>query len=230
MRALLVVSRYPVLLAPFGFLSMAFFRVAMWFNRKVVFFKLMGCGKNGTFDIRPDLQQWAIMVFWKTESQSADVRSPEDLTENLLGTFVSGWLKIFKAANRVFLLEPVAGRGTWDGRSFAGPVPADPIKGPVAILTRATIRLSRLKAFWSAVPGTAEGLESNPGFLYSVGIGEVPFIKQATFSIWRSAEDMEAFAYHKQAHREVIRRTHQEGWYAEEMFLRFRVLQETSIS
>lgn len=209
---------------------MAFFRVAMWFNRRVDFFKLMGCGKNGTFDIRPDFRQWAVMVFWKSDDFKCDAMGDEELARKFLGRFLTLWLNFFGARNRIFLLEPSAGRGTWDGRSFAGSEGTQPHEGPVAVLTRATIRISRLKAFWSAVPGTADGLEKNPGFLYSVGIGEVPFIKQATFSIWRSAADMEAFAYRKNAHREVIRRTHQEGWYAEEMFLRFRVLRGAPVS
>jgi hypothetical protein len=35
---------------------------------------------------------------------------------------------------------------------------------------------------------------------------------------------MQAFAYASPAHREVIRRTRDERWYAEELFARFRLL------
>jgi len=69
-------------------------------------------------------------------------------------------------------------------------------------------------------------LEANKGFVYSVGIGEIPFIKQATFSVWESIEDMKTFAYKKMAHQDVIRRTRKESWYSEEMFLRFKIIRE----
>jgi hypothetical protein len=41
---------------------MAIHRFPLWFNKKISFFKLMGCGKNGTFDKNPDWQQWGILT------------------------------------------------------------------------------------------------------------------------------------------------------------------------
>jgi len=181
----------------------------------------MGSGKNGTFDIRPDFNQWAIMVFFDED------RFPQEDIQSMLGKFIINWWRFFKANTRFFLLEPYAGHGTWDGKSFitASNKTPDP-EGKIAVLTRATIRLSRLLHFWKAVPKTADQLEANKGFIYSIGIGEIPFIKQATFSVWSSIEDMKAFAYKKMAHQDVIRRTRKESWYSEEMFLRFKILKE----
>jgi len=204
---------------------MAFFHFPLFLNRKLKFYKLMGSGRNGTFDIMPDFNQWAIMVFFEADKyQEKDINH---LSKLLLGKFILGWWKFFKADTRYFLLEPYAGHGTWDGQSFVDPKNkiADP-EGKIAVLTRATIRLSRLQHFWKAVPKTAEQLEANKGFVYSVGIGEIPFIKQATFSVWESIEDMKAFAYKKMAHQDVIRRTRKESWYSEEMFLRFKIIRE----
>jgi hypothetical protein len=227
LRTLLLISRYPSRFIPFAFLSMAFFHFPLFLNWKLKFYKLMGSGKNGTFDIRPDFNQWAIMVFF-----DADQYPEEDikqLSKQLLGKFIIGWWRFFKADTRYFLLEPYAGHGTWDGKSFLDSriKIADP-EGKIAVLTRATIRLSRLQHFWKAVPKTADKLEANKGFVYSVGIGEIPFIKQATFSVWESIEDMKAFAYKKMAHQDVIRRTRKESWYSEEMFLRFKILRENA--
>ena len=127
------------------------------------------------------------------------------------------------------MLEPYAGHGTWDGQHFINPKEKNPDpEGKIAVLTRATIRLSRLKHFWKAVPKTADQLEANKGFIYSIGIGEIPFIKQATFSVWESIDDMKAFAYKKMAHQDVIRRTRKESWYSEEMFLRFKISRENA--
>lgn len=224
-RAILVVSKYPTLFIPFAFLSMALFHFPLWLNGKISFYKLMGCGKNGTFDIRPDLQQWAIMVFYK---QSGPTPSIEIWTNQLLGSFVSLWWRLFRVQNRYFHLEPTAGHGTWDGKNFVqGSANQEAHAGKIGVLTRATIRISRLVSFWKAVPAAADKFEENPGFIYSVGIGEIPFIKQATFSIWENEEQMKAFAYKRTSHKDVIRRTREERWYTEEMFLRFKIL-ETS--
>ncbi|MFT4153617.1 hypothetical protein [Parafilimonas sp.] len=40
---------------------MALFRLPLWLHKKIKFFKLMGSGRNGTFDIHPDLNQWALL-------------------------------------------------------------------------------------------------------------------------------------------------------------------------
>ena len=82
-------------------------------------------------------------------------------------------------------------------------------------------RFSKLKAFWSSVDQVAQQMQLAPGFVNSFGIGEVPFIKQATFSIWQDKSGMKAFAYQMQQHRTVIQRTHKENWYSEDMFVRF---------
>ena len=59
------------------------------------------------------------------------------------------------------------------------------------------------------------------GLITSIGIGELPFIKQATFSIWESKESMKKFAYQMHQHQEAIKKTRKENWYSEDMFVRF---------
>ena len=203
---------------------MAIFHVPLLLNKKIFFYKLMGSGKNGTFDIRPDLQQWAIMLFWKAETP-IDASQVDEILIPFTGKFIWGWLKLWCTKINVFQLQPYSGHGSWDGESFLEQrTKAEDPSGPIAVLTRATIRLRRLIHFWRAVPSTAIDLTQNDGFVYSIGIGEVPFIKQATFSIWESAEKMKTFAYKKAAHQKVIQHTRKENWYAEELFLRFHVL------
>jgi len=67
-------------------------------------------------------------------------------------------------------------------------------------------------------------MEKADGFLFSQGIGEWLWVRQATLSFWQSKEHVKQFAYKMQNHAEIVRKTRQEKWYSEDMFVRFKVL------
>lgn len=221
----LTVIRYRPLLAPFGFVAMALHHLPWLLGSKKGFYKLMGCGKNGTFSILPDWQQFAIMTIAADNPAALSKLSPKALHKTLYGTFISGWYAFFGCQTYTFLLEPIEGHGTWDGKHVFGDLkPKSDYEGRIGILTRATIRVNKAHRFWKFVDAIAVKMSTAPGFITSVGIGEIPWIKQATFSIWESKADMKAFAYKMQEHADVIRRTRSEEWYSEDMFVRFKVL------
>lgn len=218
----LTIVRYPKKFIFFALLAMAVHRLPGWLNKGISFFKLMGSGRNGTFDIQPDWQQWAIFAVHKNEYDIAGV-NPISITRELYGPFISKWYKLFGCETYTILLEPLEGHGRWDGREPFGPLPRNtPYDGPLAVLTRATIRLSRLKAFWANVDKVAVQMTGAQGFEGSFGIGEIPFIKQATFSLWQNKQHMIQFAYKMREHNEVIKKTRQDNWYSEELFVRFK--------
>lgn len=219
MTVSLTIIRYPKIFVPFALFKMALFRLPLFLNRQIPFFKLMGCGKNGTFDKNPEWQQWGILTVHKA--------IPPGLTESnrllkLYGSFIHQWIKLFKCETWTILLKPIEGHGRWDGKEVFGSLPkSTEYEGPIAILTRATIRISQQKAFWKNVNAVSNQMSAAKGFIMSLGIGEVPYLKQATFSIWENKECMKAFAYQMSAHTEVIRKTRKENWYSEDMFVRF---------
>lgn len=222
MQTILTITRYKPLFAFAGFFSMALFHIPFLFNRKRCFYKLMGSGRNGTFDKIPDLCQWAII----TNIQDEYIGIQDDInTKKIYGNFISAWWRFWKCELLTIVLAPVEGHGTWDGETVFGRLNEQRVVNePVAVLTRATIRLSRLKHFWSNVAPVASKMNGAEGFIFSVGIGELPWIKQATFSVWKSKEEMQQFAYRMHEHREVIQKTKKEEWYSEDMFVRFTII------
>ena len=225
MQVTLTIIRYPKRYSWFALLAMAIHRFPFWLNKNITFFKLMGCGKNGTFDKHPDWQQWAIFAESKYSFDLADLQN-EKLTDHLYGSFIAKWCRFFNCETWTIFLEPIEGHGLWDGKEpFDVKTKTTYYDGIIATLTRATIRISKLKAFWQNVAAATGEMASAKGFISSVGIGEMPYIKQATFSIWQSKDDMKMFAYQMHQHTAIIQKTRKERWYSEDMFVRFKPLQ-----
>ena len=226
MTTSLTIIRYRKRFIVFAFLAMILFRFPLWFNKKSRFFKLMGSGKNGSFDKTPDFQQWAILYVSNLNFKPVQLKnySSEFLLQKLYGSFIRKWIALFNCETITYLIEPIEAHGLWDGKKAFGELPhKTDYEGQIAILTRATIRLSKLKQFWKNVDSAASHLSTADGFITSYGIGEIPWIKQATFSIWQSKEAMKNFAYQNKEHKEVIQKTRQEKWYSEDMFVRFKI-------
>jgi heme-degrading monooxygenase HmoA len=178
------------------------------------FHKLLGTGKDEVFTLRPDWFQYAWLAVWE---------KPEDWESFRKSHFF--WSEFQQHAQEVFTLElaPYKAYGLWDGKQpFTVQSVEDEL--PVAILTRASLRLRALPGFWNGAGPASTAVKSSPGLLAAVGMGEIPLLKQATFSVWESEEAMKTYAYRNALHQEVIRKTRQQQWYKEELFARFKVL------
>jgi hypothetical protein len=211
----LTIVRYRKRFVPFALLAMAIHRLPMWMQKGCTFWKLMGSGKNGTFSLAPDWQQWCLLAVWD---------SRQEFDRFYEGSSITKWWNLFAIEKWTILCEPLQSHGKWDGKEPFGNPNITEHNGPVAILTRATIRLTRLKNFWANVDQVSRLMRKSPGYVTSLGIGERPFYKQATFSLWNSLNDVKAFAYLSKEHAEVIKKTRTEGWYSEELFARFKPL------
>lgn len=222
MLVTLTIIRYPKRYTWFALVAMAIHRFPLWLNKNISFYKLLGCGKSGSFDKHPDWQQWGILTVQDREANGLDQQTIISL---LYGKFISKWFRFFNCETWTILLQPLEGHGKWDNKEpFGQPAKQAEYNGLIAVLTRATIRLSKLKAFWQNVGAAANEMASSPGFITSLGIGELPYIKQATFSIWNNTTDMKVFAYQTHNHKKIIQKTRKERWYSEDMFVRFKPL------
>jgi hypothetical protein len=93
---------------------------------------------------------------------------------------------------------------------------------PVAVLTLGRLRLLRTGAFRaSAAPAEAAAL-ANPALLAGTGLARPPRLV-ATFTLWRSAAAMRAYAYDKGgAHAAAISAHRTRPFHHEAAFVRFR--------
>jgi len=98
--------------------------------------------------------------------------------------------------------------------------------GTLAVLTRATIKPSILMRFWGRVPGISKVIGSDPNVAFKIGIGEVPWLHQVTFSIWPDAAKMAQFA-RTGHHAEAIKAVRAQNWFKEELYARFHVLSDS---
>lgn len=181
------------------------------------FWRLLGTGKGNGFSLSPDFSRYGLLAVWD-HAEAAD----RFLTES---TLMAGYRQHAEEVWTLRLLA-VQGRGAWAGVNPFLPLAQTTVDDgrPVAVLTRATIRWSKLAAFWGAVPDTSRALDGAQGLLASVGTGEMPWVRPATFSVWRDEAAMREYAYGERSHLAVIRRRRDEGWYAEELFMRFAPL------
>ncbi|HEX6870301.1 MAG TPA: monooxygenase, partial [Micromonosporaceae bacterium] len=127
-------------------------------------------------------------------------------------------------------LAPISSRGSWAGHEpfRTGWAPAADWPDPTVLaLTRARLRLRRAVRFWRAIAPVGAAATAAPGLLATFGIGEAPIGWQGTVSVWRSRQNLVEFAYRHPEHRSAIERTPAQGWYAEELFARFAVLDVT---
>jgi hypothetical protein len=186
------------------------------------FAKLMGTGSGRTFTFRDtDLRHWAVLCTWGSAAAAANLRASR--------TF-AGWERLAEEHWRADL-APIASRGRWSRQEpFGAGATSRPTRAPagqVAAITRARLVPRRAATFWRAVPPVSADLNLAVGLRFALGIGEAPVGLQGTFSVWDSTEALRRFAYERPAHLKAVAETARLGWYAEELFARFRVLSTT---
>jgi hypothetical protein len=201
---------------PFALFSMAIDRLRTRSFTGISFSKFLGTGTGETFTPSDaDLTRWGMVVV---------------IDENQIGTFdqsviVNNWRKRSTSEFRA-VLSPISSHGLWaKSNPFDFTAPASNPDAQIAAITRARIKWNKNFIFWKSVPPVVLDLHANPGLIAAIGIGEAPIGLQGTFSLWRSASALRDFAYKGKAHQVAITQTEAIGWYSEELFARFEVLE-----
>ena len=181
----------------------------------IKFFKTLGTGSSSGFSLWPDFSTYAILTVWEDESKAIDFLK----NSKLMKKFISR-----SASQQHFSLHTLQTHGLWGKTNPFKAVKRNLAEDEfIGIITRATIRPSRLFEFWRAVPKASKAIQKAKGVIWYKGIGEWPLIQQATFSIWKSLDDVRNFAYKNIDHSLIVKKTKKRNWYSEDMFTRFAV-------
>lgn len=195
----------------------------------LIFGKVMGSGAGGGFGLRPSPSHQGLITLFDHADQARAF---------LAGPVVNAYRE--RAADCwCGLLEVVSARGQWDGEAW-GVTPATQLGAhgiaandeamqadprPLAAITRASIRPAKAVAFWRNAPATHAAMQQARGCTLAMGLGEVPLIRQCTFSLWKDTQSMLAYA-HQGAHLQAIEAAHKNQYFSESMFVRMRLLEQ----
>ncbi len=198
-----------------AFAQMGLARRALARTPDIGFWKLCGSGTGAGFTPVPNTAVYAILATW-----------PDHMTARARVTAAPVWqrYRARAAEDWTVFLAPVSARGKWAGVAPFETVAAPPA-GPLAALTRATVRPAVAARFWRRVPELDRLIGADPNVAFKIGIGEVPLLHQVTFSIWPSERAMAGFA-RTGPHAEAIRAVREQGWFREELYARFSVLSD----
>ena len=175
------------------------------------FWRLMGTGKGNDTSPSVDMRRTAFFAVWSDERQYEHFMANHPVALRWVNEVESWSVR----------LKVVGGGGTWRGVKVVDQIEHVSTTGPIAVVTRANVRIRAWRSFGLAGGPVNADLRRAEGLIDVVGIGEAPVGKLATFSLWQSADHIERWAYGSADHIEVMRRTREEGWYSEEMFVRF---------
>jgi hypothetical protein len=196
-----------------GFQQMGLAAETLANTQGMQFSKMLGSGSGNGFSIWPNFGVYGLLAAWEQEQQARDF-----LTNS---NFIAAFQQKATSVWTVFMRTAVV-HGAWDGQTPFQKNTDYRKDALVAVLTRATIHPRKLWQFWRFVPPVSRSMsEHKEGLLFSVGVGELPLIQQATFSLWENSHLMQKFAYHSHQHKRVVQRTRELNWYKEELFARF---------
>lgn len=216
--------RFDSLAARFwAFAQMGFARSGLRRTPDLKAWKLCGTGTGEGFTPVPNTGVYAILGTWTTLDAA---RAGVGGVGSVAGAPVWRRWRAHAAEDWTIFLAPTSVRGVWGG---AQPfhVSASPAPGPLAALTRATVKPRVALKFWGRVPDISRVIGMDGHVAFKIGIGEVPLLHQVTFSVWPDAARMADFARHDGPHARAIAAVRAGNWFSEELYARFRILGET---
>jgi hypothetical protein len=188
----------------------------------LLFAKVMGSGHGGGFSLRPSPSHQGVICRFK---------NVDTALKFLQSSHVSG-MRERARESWCGLLAVTSSRGSWDqsawpltdefSRKYGDILSGNKVQ-PLAVLTRASIVPSKTMAFWRYAPAAQADLKHSKGCLLSMGLGEIPLVRQCTFSLWQDKSSMRDYAF-QGAHQAAISAAYRNDFFSESMFVHMQVL------
>ena len=194
-----------------GFAHLAFGRMSLIGTPGLRFAKVLGSGRDAGFQPSPSWTHQGLFCTFDTEANADAFLAGRSI---ILQGYRTQARELLTAKLRAY-----ASRGRWSGSQPLSITQTAP-SGPIASLTRASIRPSKARAFWQHAPASEVSLRAVQGCILSAGLGEMPLLRQATFTIWENEAAMERYA-RSGAHLNAIRDAYAGRYFSESMFARF---------
>ena len=195
---------------------MGIYKKLLYNVKGLKFYRLLGTGGKTGFGLYPDFKTYCFLSVWENKSDALFF-----IEKN---KFILNYIERAKSI-RVLSLVAFQSIGKWAGINpfLIDLDDSEPKSQKIAILTRARISPIKIFRFWKSIPKASKEISKAKGVYFYKGIGEIPFLEQATISLWNSVEDVKEFAYKSKIHKNIIRKTKNENWYLEELFCRFYI-------
>jgi hypothetical protein len=194
---------------------------------ELLFVRVLGTGKGSSTAPGSEWGRTALFCVWQTESAADAFITTQQHRAGLRESWHvklrgAGGHGAWRGVDVPKLLQPTLVQPTMSDSS--GHVAASSVGDtdtPLAIITRADVRLRAWRTFSAAARVVDRELHASDGLVAVVAIGEAPILRLGTFSVWRNHDVMRTFATRRPDHVAVVQRTRAEQWYGEEMFARF---------
>jgi len=194
-----------------GFAQLLNSRFMLGRKKSIEFFKPLGTGSGLGYRAWPRFGMIGLLIVWKNREEA------------LAFTESSYFISLLSKSEEQFtvLMDPISSRGSWSGFGDWKFSESNSSTSVICALTRATIKRKFLFEFWRMVPDISKKQYKSPGLIFSQGVGEIPLLEQATFTIWENKESMEDFAY-RTFHGKAVEKVRRENGFKEQMFTRFQ--------
>jgi len=178
------------------------------------FHRLLGSGAGLGFSRWPDFSRYGLLATWSSEQAADDFFADSPV--------LAGFRR---RASEVWTVKLLAlrSRGSWSGHTPFTPTQGLPPGLPTVAITRASLRLRALWRFWGRVPAIERELVAAPGVRLALGVGELPWVRPVTFSVWDDEAALERFA-RAACHHAAARAAYARGWFREGLFARFAAI------
>lgn len=178
------------------------------------FFKVVGSGAGEGFSVWPDLGTYGLLQVWQDEPSAKAFFDSAPIFQDYKTRSKKHWITYARH---------ISGGGTWSGHNpFHASHQINSHNPNIMVITRASIGWRSLLKFWSVVSLSQTSYRGNEGLLFSKGIGEIPAVEMATYSLWKSEADLMKFSHDPKGHGKVSQRSVAKKWFKESLFARFQ--------